>query len=327
MINKRGAFQDRGEGLHLADTEMPMTTASYADPFVERRKQPRPSSARRFFDNLVVSGSARRSRAKALLLPVTAALHVVALAAFVLVPLLVSQDLPDPTTAGGIRAFFVEPVAAPPPPPPPPAPAKPAQAAAVTKPARMEAPKTTPVTPRFVAPIETPPELPKEQSVGTEGLAVADTGVAGGVEGGSPAGVEGGVSGGIEGGVVGGVEGGEVGGTLGGQVGGVVGGEPKAKEPPKPVRVGGKISEPKKLKNVAPVYPEVAKQARVQGTVVLEATIDPSGRVDNLRVLRGIPLLNDAALDAVRKWVYSPTLLNGSPVPVIMTVTVNFTLN
>ncbi|HET8647139.1 MAG TPA: energy transducer TonB, partial [Vicinamibacteria bacterium] len=76
-----------------------------------------------------------------------------------------------------------------------------------------------------------------------------------------------------------------------------------------------------------PVYPEMAKQARVQGTVVLEATIDPSGRVDNVRVLRGIPLLNEAALDAVRKWVYSPTLLNGTPVPVIMTVTVNFTLS
>ena len=61
--------------------------------------------------------------------------------------------------------------------------------------------------------------------------------------------------------------------------------------------------------------------------MVLEATIDPTGRVANVRVLQGIPLLNDAALEAVRRWVYSPTLLNGVPVPVIMTVTVNFTLN
>jgi len=80
------------------------------------------------------------------------------------------------------------------------------------------------------------------------------------------------------------------------------------------------------VKNVAPIYPDIAKQARVQGVVVLEATIDASGHVDNLRVLRGVPLLNEAAIAAVKQWVYSPTLLNGTPVPLIMTVTVNFTL-
>jgi protein TonB len=127
---------------------------------------------------------------------------------------------------------------------------------------------------------------------------------------------------------VGGVEGGTVGGTGSGGGEPVAAPEPKKEEPKPsgPVRVGGKISEPKKLRNIAPVYPEVAKSARIQGVVVLEATIDPSGRVDNVRVLRGIPMLNEAAMDAVKKWVYSPTLLNGTPVPVIMTVTVNFTL-
>jgi periplasmic protein TonB len=294
-----------------------MSTASY--PLVERRSRPRAAS-RRFFDQLVVSGKAKRGRAKAWLLPVAAVLHVAVLGAVVLVPLLGSQDMPEPTTAGGIRAFFVEPAAAPPPPPPPPAPPK-AAAVAAPKQAKVEAPKLV-EAPKFVAPIETPPELPQEEVVGTEGLAVADTGVAGGVEGGVAGGVEGGVQGGVEGGVVGGVEGG----TVGGEIGGVVGGEPKEEPPAGPVRVGGKIKEPKKLRNIAPVYPEVAKQARVQGVVVLEATIDPSGRVDNVRVLRGIPLLNESAVDAVKKWVYSPTLLNGTPVPVIMTVTVNFTL-
>ena len=299
-----------------------MSTASYGYPFVERRSRPRPSTSRRFFDQLVVSGKKQRGRAKTLLLPLAAALHVAVLAAVIVVPLF-SQDLPQPTTAGGIRAFFVEPAAAPPPPPPPPAPPK-AAAVAAPKPTKMEIPKPT-TPPKFVAPVETPPELPKEQSVGTEGLQVADAGVSGGVEGGSPAGVEGGVPGGVEGGVVGGVEGGTVGGT------GTGGGEPapKAEEPKPsgPVRVGGKISEPKKLRNIPPVYPEVAKAARVQGVVVLEATIDPSGRVDNVRVLRGIPMLNEAAVEAVKKWVYSPTLLNGTPVAVIMTVTVNFTLS
>ena len=71
----------------------------------------------------------------------------------------------------------------------------------------------------------------------------------------------------------------------------------------------------------------MAKQARVEGTVILEATISEQGRVTNVKVLRGIPLLDNSALDAVKQWRYSPTLLNGTPVPVIMTVTVNFKLN
>jgi periplasmic protein TonB len=78
---------------------------------------------------------------------------------------------------------------------------------------------------------------------------------------------------------------------------------------------------------VNPVYPEIAKQARVQGTVVLEAVIGPRGNVTSLTVLRPIPLLDQSAIDAVRQWVYAPTLLNGVPVPVIMTVTVNYKLS
>jgi protein TonB len=93
-----------------------------------------------------------------------------------------------------------------------------------------------------------------------------------------------------------------------------------------PLRVGGQIKEPKKLTDVRPVYPEVAKQARVQGVVILECTISPEGRVTDTRVLRGVPLLDGAAIDAVRQWTYAPTLMNGVPVPVLMTVTVNFAL-
>jgi protein TonB len=91
-------------------------------------------------------------------------------------------------------------------------------------------------------------------------------------------------------------------------------------------RVGGAIKEPKKIKDVRPVYPELAKQARVEGVVILEATISPRGDVTSVTVLRGIPLLDQSAIDAVREWVYAPTLLNGVPVPVIMTVTVNYRL-
>jgi protein TonB len=131
---------------------------------------------------------------------------------------------------------------------------------------------------------------------------------------------------GLDLGADGGVEGGVAGGVPGGVIGGIVGGLPDAPPPQKAIRVGGQIKQPKKLKDVAPVYPDIAKQARVQGVVILECTISPQGKVQNVKVLRGIPLLNESAVDAVRQWVYTPTLLNGVPVPVIMTVTVNFKL-
>jgi protein TonB len=78
---------------------------------------------------------------------------------------------------------------------------------------------------------------------------------------------------------------------------------------------------------VRPQYPPIAQSARVQGVVIIEATIGPDGTVQDARVLRSIPLLDGAALDAVKRWEFTPTLLNGQPVPVIMTVTVQFTLS
>jgi TonB family protein len=93
-----------------------------------------------------------------------------------------------------------------------------------------------------------------------------------------------------------------------------------------PVRVGGNIRTPVKTKDARPVYPDIAQSTRVQGVVILEAIIDPDGTVANARVLRSIPLLDAAALSAVSQWQFTPTQLNGQPVAVIMTVTVNFTL-
>ena len=92
-----------------------------------------------------------------------------------------------------------------------------------------------------------------------------------------------------------------------------------------PVRVGGSIKPPVKTRDVKPVYPPVARDAGVQGVVIIEAGIDSQGNVVTAHVLRGQPLLDQAALDAVRQWTFRPTQLNGAPVPVIMTVTVNFT--
>ena len=93
-----------------------------------------------------------------------------------------------------------------------------------------------------------------------------------------------------------------------------------------PVRVGGNIPVPTKIRDVKPAYPADAQGSGVQGIVIIEATIDPAGKVSDARVVRSIPLLDKAAIDAVRQWEYTPTLVGGRPVPVIMTVTVNFTI-
>ena len=225
----------------------------------------------------------RRSRGRGLTGPVSIAIHLAGLSAIVLVPLLMSSELPEPAT--GVRAFLVEPPAiAAPPPPPPPAPA----AAA----ARRAPVPTAPA--RFVAPVAVPDSIVPEESL--------------------DAGIEGGVAGGVEGGVEGGV------------VGGIIGGLPEAPPPVEPMRVGGQISEPRKLRHVPPVYPDLARQARVTGIVILDAEISPAGHVGEIKVLRSIPMLDEAAVAAIKQWVYAPTLLNGVPVPVIMTITLRFSL-
>ncbi|HEU4695042.1 MAG TPA: M56 family metallopeptidase [Vicinamibacterales bacterium] len=92
------------------------------------------------------------------------------------------------------------------------------------------------------------------------------------------------------------------------------------------IRVGGNVRQPMKIKHVSPEYPDAAEAASVQGVVILEARIGGDGKVTHARVLRSVPLLDQAALDAVMQWEFQPTLLNGQPVPVMMTVTVQFTL-
>jgi TonB family protein len=101
--------------------------------------------------------------------------------------------------------------------------------------------------------------------------------------------------------------------------------EARAKAKKAAVRIGGQIKAPTKIKDVKPVYPAIAQSARVAGVVTIEATIGPDGKVMDATVVRSVPLLDQAALDAVRQWEYTPTLLNGVPVPVLVTVTINFT--
>jgi protein TonB len=109
---------------------------------------------------------------------------------------------------------------------------------------------------------------------------------------------------------------------------GVVDAAPLPPLPPvqAPVRPGGSISRPERIHYVAPEYPALARAARREGTVILEAVLDTDGSVREARVLRSVPLLDAAALEAVQQWRFTPTLLNGEPVPVVMTVTVVFTL-
>lgn len=101
---------------------------------------------------------------------------------------------------------------------------------------------------------------------------------------------------------------------------------PPPRDQERRVRVGGAIARPERVHYVAPIYPAIARAASIEGTVILEAVIGTDGSVEELRVLRPVPFLSDAAFEAVRQWLFTPTRLNGERVPVVMTVTVTFTL-
>jgi protein TonB len=219
--------------------------------------------------------------------------HGAFLAAVVLAPLLMPDDLPAPVA--GATVFFVQAIAPPPPPPPPPAPRSPAAPTA----ARPSVATTRPTTPvSTVARAEVKPEELMPPASLDLPTAPADEGVPGGVDEGVPGAIVGGV---FE--------------------------KVAATEPVSPtLRVGGAIKEPRKLKNVAPVYPDVAARGNVEGVVILEIAIEPNGKVDDVRVLRSIPLLDAAAVAAARQWVFAPTLYRGVPVSVTMTVSVRFSL-
>ncbi|HEU4520602.1 MAG TPA: energy transducer TonB [Thermoanaerobaculia bacterium] len=209
-----------------------------------------------------------------------------------------------------IRAFVQS---APPPPPPPPPPA------ASSTPSTPR--KTTPRVEREVTPQETfrqPTKVPDEVPEVTADV-TTDTGA---VEGGVPGGVVGGQVGGVIGGVVGGVVGGVIGGELGGKLGGQLGGTGDM-----PRRVGGDVKPPVSITRVEPTYTEIARKARIEGIVIIEAIIDRNGNVTDARVLKPLPMgLDQAALEAVRRWKFRPGTLNGQPVPVIYNLTVNFRL-
>jgi protein TonB len=142
------------------------------------------------------------------------------------------------------------------------------------------------------------------------------------------------------GGVMGGIPGGVAGGAPGGVLGSIISSTPTAILPPPPpppvkkedtrpkrITIGGNVQQAKLVRQPKPMYPPLAKQARISGVVHLAAVISKDGTIQDLKVISGHPLLIPSALEAVKQWVYQPTLLNGEPVEVSTQIDVNFTLS
>jgi protein TonB len=244
------------------------------------------------FEDILIESARQKGRGrKALSLPVSLALHVLVIGAAVGASIWFVEDVPEPP----IPVTFY---AAAPPPPPPPPPAAPKPAAV-----KPQVVKPVPVRPsEMTAPTMIPEKIP-EPLAAPELEIAADEGVEGGVEGGVP------------------------GGVLGGVLGGVVGGTGPGTGD-EPLRVGGDVKAPQLVNRVEPSYPEAARKARMEGVVILEAIITANGNVEEVKVLKSVnPLLDAAATRAVQQWKYRPATLNGRAVRVYLTVTVTFNLH
>jgi protein TonB len=284
-VGRRGLVDLFGPFVQVPDGAVGAPSARA--PATRRAPPPEPSVPG--FETAVVRGTALVHRRRSVTWPCSVALHAVGAAIVITLPLLISLTLPAPS--GGVRAFFVEPMAAPPPPPPPPPPASvPAVRAPAPAPVQSESVLT--------APLDVPAEIRPEEGLDL-GLAFAGVG-----------GVEGGVPGGVPGGVV----------------GGLPSSSAPAPPPLRPVWVGGHVKEPRKVHHVDPVYPRLAADTQIEGVIIVKAMIDETGQVRDASVLKGIPLLDHAALEAVRQWRYTPTLVDGVPMPIVLVITVTFEL-
>ncbi len=239
----------------------------------------------------LIYSAAKTDNWKRATIPIAYIVEVMLVGVMVLVPLIYTEALPK----AQLMTFLVAPP--PPPPPPPPPAAPPVKIRRVTVEDIMKAPT---VIPKTIAQIKDEPEAPPQN---------AAVGVVGGVPGGVPGGTAGGVIGGIIGGALSSVP------------------PPPKAATPKRIRVGGQVEAARQIFAPKPEYPPLAKMARIQGTVRLEAVISKDGTIQELKAISGHPLLLKAALEAVSRWRYQPTLLNGEPVEVATEVDVNFTLS
>jgi periplasmic protein TonB len=242
-----------------------------------------------FEDSLVESGGRIKTKRGATTV-ISFILEFLFLGVLVLLPLIFTEALPTKQLMTMITA--------PPPPPPPPPP--PAAAPVIVKKIQSELDNGQ---------LRTPTAIPKKIQMIKEDEPPPSAG---------PAGVVGGVPGGVPGGAMGGV--------LGSVMSSVPTAVPKVATPQR-VRVSQGVTQGLLLRKVTPTYPPLAKQARIQGVVVLSALIGKDGSIQNLRVVSGHPMLTNAALEAVKEWKYKPYILNGEPVEVETTINVNFSLS
>src|SRR5438874_11378654 len=243
-----------------------------------------------FEDSLIESGGKLKTK-RGMTTFLSFSFQVGLVAVLILIPLLYTEALPKQQ----LMTFLV----APPPPPPPPPPA-----AAVVKAVKIV--QTDVVNGALRTPTKIPQKIQmiKEEEAPPPSMAAA--------------------------GVVGGVPGGIPGGQMGGVIGGIISSTPVAVPKvatPQRVRVSAGVTSGLKVRDVKPNYPPLARQARIQGQVVLHAVIDKDGSIKGLTLVSGHPMLAPAAIDAVKQWRYKPYLLNGEPVEVDTEVMVNFTLS
>ncbi len=242
-----------------------------------------------FEDSLIESGG-RLSTKRGMTTFISFVLQVMLIGVLVLIPLLFTEALPKTQ----LMTFLV----APPPPPPPPPPA----AAPVKVVKQIQ-------TDIINGQLRTPTKIPEKVQMIKEEEApppmMAASGVVGGVPGGVP------------------------GGQMGGVIGGILSSTPVAvpKAAPQRVRVSQGVTQGLLIRKIQPTYPPLARQARIQGSVLLQAEISKEGAIQNLRLISGHPMLAPAAIEAVKQWRYKPYILNGEPVEVETQITVNFTLS
>lgn len=255
-----------------------------------------------FLEALLALPSAQQRRRNPIDWAASLLVHLVVIASIIAIPLYYTDSI-------DLRAFAITAlVAAPPPPPPPPPPG-----GGIAKQAMK------PKVAQFLhqGALTAPTFIPRQIAI---------------IHDASNADPNDGVLGGVPGGIPGGVPGGVLGGVLGGVIGGAVG---SAGPPPPPakllahriLRVGGEVKPPKLLLHPEPLYPQLAKATRVEGTVIIDAMIDEKGNVVEAHVVSGPGLLIQAALQAITSWKYEPTYLDGEPISVRMHVDVNFFLH
>ena len=267
-------------------------------PAEEEKPEAAPARRAELFSEALLEMSTTHPGRRTLDFFLSGVVHALLVGALLLIPLYFTEAI-------DLKQFRQTFLVAPPPPPPPPPPASPAIAKVTAAPRRV-----------FTAggKLVAPTVIPEKVAMLKEEALPPDIG----------AGEE----------VVGGVPGGVPGGQMGGVIGGIISGAPRTYVPvaptaaPKaPLRVGGRIRAPRAIATPQPLYPALAKQAKLQGDVLIDAVIDANGNVVEMQVLSGHPLLIPAAMSALPNWKYEPTYLNDMPVPVQLVVTIKFRLD